>query len=144
MKKLFLVPLVILLVSVFIFSGCAKPTPAPSPAPTPAPTPAGTIKVGVMYPLTGPLAMTGKRMVDAATFAFEQAGLIAGKKIEVIAEDTGEPDPSIAVDKARKLVEFDKVCAIIGPLTPPAKFSVGSYMAQAGVPRSPLTLTCLT
>lgn len=37
MKKLFLIPLMILLISGLVFSGCAKPAPAPAPAPPPQP-----------------------------------------------------------------------------------------------------------
>lgn len=38
MKKLFLIPLMIVLASALIFSGCAKPAPAPTPSPAPSPT----------------------------------------------------------------------------------------------------------
>jgi len=40
MKKIFLIPLVILVVSALVFGGCAQPAPTPAPAPAPAPTPA--------------------------------------------------------------------------------------------------------
>jgi len=40
MKKLILIPLIIVLAVSFIFAGCGKETPAPAPAPAPAPTPA--------------------------------------------------------------------------------------------------------
>jgi len=36
MKRVFLVPLVIVLISGLLFGGCAQPAPAPAPAPTPA------------------------------------------------------------------------------------------------------------
>ncbi|MFC1846203.1 TRAP transporter substrate-binding protein DctP [Chloroflexota bacterium] len=39
MKKLFLIPLIIVLVSGLMLSGCATPAPAPAPAPTPSPSP---------------------------------------------------------------------------------------------------------
>ena len=39
MKKILLVPLIILVVSALIFSGCAAPAPAPEPKPAPAPSP---------------------------------------------------------------------------------------------------------
>ena len=42
MKRLFLLPLAILLVVTLIFGGCAKPAPAPTPTPAPAPAPAPT------------------------------------------------------------------------------------------------------
>lgn len=40
MKKLLLIPFIILFVVGLILGGCAEPTPAPAPAPAPAPTPA--------------------------------------------------------------------------------------------------------
>jgi TRAP transporter TAXI family solute receptor len=40
MKKLYLIPFLIILVVGLIVSGCAQPAPAPGPGPAPAPTPA--------------------------------------------------------------------------------------------------------
>ena len=122
MKKPFLIPLIIIVVCGLIFSGRAKSAPVPP------------IKIGVIYPLTGPLAMTGERMVHAAKFGFEEAGYeVAGKKIEVIVEDSGA-QPDMTVDKARKLVEYDKVSMLIGPLLGPCKMAVAPYMSRMGVP----------
>ncbi len=42
MKKLFLIPLIMILVGALLFGSCAKPAPVPAPAPTPVPTPAPT------------------------------------------------------------------------------------------------------
>lgn len=42
MKRIFLVPLVILLVCAFVFAGCTQPAPAPAPVPAPAPAPTPT------------------------------------------------------------------------------------------------------
>jgi TRAP-type C4-dicarboxylate transport system substrate-binding protein len=42
MKRILLVVMVITLASVWVFAGCAEPTPAPEPSPTPAPTPSPT------------------------------------------------------------------------------------------------------
>ena len=39
MKKLLLIPLVIVLMGSLIFGGCAEPEPEPTPTPTPTPTP---------------------------------------------------------------------------------------------------------
>ena len=123
MKRLYLISLVIVLVGGLIFAGYRVPA---SPLPP--------IKIGVMYPLTGPLAMTGDLLVTGAMFGFEEAGYeVAGRKIEVIVEDSGA-QPAMAVDKARKLVEFDKVCMVIGPLLGGVKLAVGAYMSKMGVP----------
>jgi len=52
--------------------------------------------------LTGPIALTGEKMVRGAKFALEEAGYeVAGRKIEVIVEDSGG-SPAIAVDKAKR------------------------------------------
>lgn len=42
MRKLFLIPLMIVLVSGLVLGGCAKPAPAPAPTPAPSPAPAPT------------------------------------------------------------------------------------------------------
>ena len=124
MKKSFLISLLFLIVCGLVF--------ALSPAYS-----ADVIKIGVLYPQTGPLAMTGERMVDAAKLAFEEAGYqVAGKKIEVIIEDSGG-QPAMAVDKARKLVQRDKVDMIIGPLIGSTVIATASFAAKAGVPHLP-------
>jgi len=67
MKKLFLVPLAILLLVALIFGGCAKPAPAPAPAPVPAPAPApAPVKPIVMkFALSGsPMALTNTMAVE--------------------------------------------------------------------------------
>ena len=138
MKKVFLIVLMIVVVSALIFGGCAKPAPTPAPAPAPAPASAPAtakpIKIGVVYPLTGPVGMTGARMVNAFKFAFERVGYeVAGRKVELIVEDSGGT-PQISIDKARKLVEFDEVSAVIGPLMSPNRLAVAPYLSQAGVP----------
>jgi len=121
MKKSFLISLLF-----FIVCGLAF---ALSPAHS-----ADVIKIGIMYPQTGPLAMTGERMVDAAKFAFEEAGYqVAGKKIEIFVEDSGGK-PAMAVDKARKLVQRDKVDMLIGPLIGSTVLATASVLAKAGVP----------
>lgn len=124
MKKSFLISLLFLIVCGFVF--------ALSPAYS-----ADVIKIGVMYPQTGPLAMTGERMVDAVEFAFEEVGYqVAGKKIEIIVEDSGG-QPAMAVDKARKLIQRDKVNMIIGPLIGSTVIATASFAGKAGIPHLP-------
>jgi branched-chain amino acid transport system substrate-binding protein len=62
------------------------------------------IKVGLLAPLSGPYAMQGIFMKNGTALAFEQAGDIAGRKVEIIVEDT-EMKPDVGVTKWRKLVE---------------------------------------
>ena len=84
-KKFLLITLTIVFVTGLIFSGCVETTPSP------APTSSADIKIGLLYPLTGPAAVIGEFLVSGGEFAFEEVGYeVAGKKIEVIVEDYAE------------------------------------------------------
>ena len=73
---------------------------------------AGTIKIGVLASLTGLLESYGKQTKQGFELGLEYATdgtmEVAGKKIEVVFEDT-ETKPEVAVQKATKLLEDDKV-----------------------------------
>ena len=76
-----------------------------------------TIKIGHQVALTGPSATWGQSEANALKMAVEKinaAGGVLGKKIEVIAYDN-RADRLEAVNVAKRLVEQDKVVAIIGP-----------------------------
>ncbi|WP_369835032.1 substrate-binding domain-containing protein [Brevibacillus sp. NRRL NRS-603] len=76
-----------------------------------------TIKVGVLVSLTGPLESYGKQTARGfelgLDYATEGKREIAGKKIEFVVEDT-ETKPDVAVQKATKLLETDKVDFLVG------------------------------
>jgi branched-chain amino acid transport system substrate-binding protein len=73
------------------------------------------IKIGALLPLTGALLKQGPLSKEGIEMAFEDANYeVAGRKIVLVVEDDAT-DPTTALDKARKLVERDKVAAIIGP-----------------------------
>src|SRR5262245_22528722 len=76
----------------------------------------GPIKIGFLAPLTGPGAAVGKDMTNGFAMYLEEIGnTIAGRKIEVIVEDT-QGQPAIALTKLRKLVESDQVHVLAGLL----------------------------
>lgn len=77
----------------------------------------GTIKIGVLASLTGALESYGKQTqrgfdlgIDYATGGTME---VNGKKIEIVYEDT-ETKPEVAVQKATKLLEDDKVDFLVG------------------------------
>ncbi|SOC19756.1 amino acid/amide ABC transporter substrate-binding protein (HAAT family) [Ureibacillus xyleni] len=80
-------------------------------------TEGGTIKVGVLASLTGALESYGKQTQKGFELGLEYATdgtmEVAGKKIEVIWEDT-ETKPEVAVQKATKLLEDDAVDFLVG------------------------------
>ncbi len=90
---------------------------------------AETLKIGAIYPLTGPAATTGKELADAVKLAQEiinnrhdfnlplakDEGLpnLKGAKIEVIVADhQGKPDVGLA--EAERLITEENVVALIG------------------------------
>lgn len=76
----------------------------------------GPIKIGYIGPLTGEAASYGKDTLNGALLAINEineAGGINGRLIELIAED-GRCTGTDAASAAQKLVNVDKVVAIIG------------------------------
>jgi len=76
------------------------------------------IKIGIITPLTGGSAKYGediKRGYDLAVEEINEKGGISGRKIRLIYEDS-EGKPEKAVTAAQKLIQRDKVIAILGDL----------------------------
>src|SRR5262249_58215758 len=94
----------------------------------------GPIKIGLLVPLTGPLATPGTDMVDGFKLFWEQVGNTAGgRKVEyVIADTTCNPDQ--AMTQARRLVHQEKVQVMIGPLCGHEGPAVAQVSKERGVP----------
>src|SRR5260370_28108245 len=78
-----------------------------------------TVKVGILHSLTGTIAIAEASVVDAEKLAIDEinaSGGVNGRKIEVIVEDGASDWPTFA-EKARKLLDRDKVAAIMGCYT---------------------------
>jgi urea transport system substrate-binding protein len=85
-----------------------------------------TVKLGLLHSLSGTIAIAEASLVDAEKFAVEEinaAGGVLGRKIEVVVEDGASENPVFA-EKARKLLERDKVAAIIGCYTSASRKAV--------------------
>jgi len=92
------------------------------------------IVIGHVTDLTGTSAMEGPFFSAAIELAVEEyGGEIAGREIKVIHEDGGS-NPTLSVDKARKLVEKDKASVIIGPINAGAASPIAGYLKRSGVP----------
>ena len=93
-----------------------------------------TIKIGVLLPLTGPYAMWGKMFQNSMELALDEVGWnIAGKKIVLKIEDEGGEDVSMALEKAKKLVEADRVGLLMGPFYGGSAFSVMPYTSSVPI-----------
>jgi branched-chain amino acid transport system substrate-binding protein len=87
----------------------------------------GTIRLGGLATLEGPFAVPGQDSFRGMEMALEEAKYqVAGKKIELIKESSNA-EPDVAVSKARKLIEQDKVDVLIGPLSGDEGLAVKDY-----------------
>ena len=98
MKKCFI------LASVFIFSLAFALS-----------APAGEIKIGTLLSHTGPLKEFGPNLQNGVVLAAKQMGA-AGFEVDLVHEDS-ETSAIPATNAAKKMVEVDKVVAIIGALS---------------------------
>jgi branched-chain amino acid transport system substrate-binding protein len=75
-----------------------------------------TLKIGLLYTLSGPSAVLGEQSRDGFLMAAEQLGnKIGGMKTQIIVLDD-EQKPDIGVSKAQQLVDRDKVDFVVGPI----------------------------
>jgi len=94
----------------------------------------GRLRIGLLLPLTGPFASTGKQMDSAIKLFVAQNGdTVAGRKLELIVkDDTGNAD--VARRLAQELIVNDKVQAIAGFGLTPLAMTVAPLATQAKVP----------
>ena len=79
---------------------------------------ADALKIGHLTPRTGFLGPLGEYAVQAADLAVEEinaAGGVNGRKIELIKEDS--VNPQTASTKAERMIERDKVLCIVGEIS---------------------------
>src|SRR5713226_5577001 len=94
----------------------------------------GPIKVGFLTQMTGGGAAVGKDMSNGFTMYIEEIGnQIAGRKVEVIIEDT-QGDPAQALTKLRKLVESDKVHVVAGAFLASEGYALAPKIDEYKIP----------
>jgi len=92
------------------------------------------VRVGFLTVKTGPLAAGGKQQEEgAALFLKERNGTVAGRKIELITQDT-TGSPALTKTKTQELVERYKVPVMIGPLATNEALAIDGYVRQMQVP----------
>jgi branched-chain amino acid transport system substrate-binding protein len=93
-----------------------------------------TIKIGVVLPMTGQQASTGKQIDGAIKLWMAQTGgKVAGRKVEVILKDDGSlPDSTRRM--AQELVVNDKVAALAGFGITPSAMATAPIATQSKTP----------
>ncbi len=103
---------------------------------------AAPIKIGSVLRLSAGAedGLPAKRGVELAVAAINKAGGINGQKLEVIFEDEKD-SPTSAVNAVQKLINVDKVVAIIGPMTSGAALAAAPSANEAKIPMITPTAT---
>ena len=93
------------------------------------------LKVGLIVPMSGPFASTGKQ-VDAAVKLFMQqnGNTVAGRQVQIILKDDGGVSPDVTKRLAQELVARDKVQVLAGFGLTPLAFAAAPVATQAKVP----------
>jgi len=93
-----------------------------------------TFKIGLILPMTGPFASTGRQIDGAVKLWMQQNGTtVAGKKVEVILkDDAGTPETTRRL--AQELVVNDKVNVLAGFGLTPLALATVPIAAQAKIP----------
>lgn len=87
---------------------------------------ADEVKIGLLHSLSGTIAIAEAAIVDAEQLAIEEinkAGGVMGRKIVPVVEDGASDWPTYA-EKAKKLLQRDKVAAVMGCYTSASRKAV--------------------
>ena len=92
------------------------------------------VKIGLILPMTGPFASTGRQIEAAAKLYMQQKGdTVAGKKIQLIVkDDTGVAD--VTKRLAQELIVNDKISVMAGFGLTPLALAPAPLATQAKVP----------
>jgi branched-chain amino acid transport system substrate-binding protein len=94
----------------------------------------GPIKIGCLNIYTKAGGVFGQAIYNNLQLYLDQrGGKIAGRDVQLIKEND-EFNPRVALQKARKLVESDKVQIIAGPLGSHIAKALSGYLKQTGTP----------
>ncbi len=93
-----------------------------------------TTKIGMITPLTGPLATNGRQLLAGAQLYIRQHGeVVAGKRIElVVRDDSGGPATSARL--AQELIVRDRVAFIAGATNTAGLIGIAPLVSEARLP----------
>ena len=94
---------------------------------------AETVKLGLLHSLTGTIAIAEAALVEAEKMAIDEinaAGGVMGRLIEPVIEDGASDWPTFA-EKTKKLLQRDKVAAIVGCYTSASRKAVLPVLHQS-------------
>jgi branched-chain amino acid transport system substrate-binding protein len=95
------------------------------------------VKIGFDDTLTGTYAANGKNTLIGAQLAVDQMnakGGILGRPVQLLVEDSTSGDAGTAVQKARKLIERDRVSFMLGNVNSALSLAMAQVTSEKGIP----------
>jgi branched-chain amino acid transport system substrate-binding protein len=132
-KVLSLILMVLLVAASLLMISCSSSQSTPSSTTNASTTVSNdAIKIGFNEGFTGFMAMDATTTEHGILTALAEANnSVLGRPVKYIKVDNGS-DAVAAVDKARQLVESDKIDVMFGPIFSPAAQAVTDYLAKSG------------
>jgi branched-chain amino acid transport system substrate-binding protein len=97
---------------------------------------ADSVRIGLDNPLTGTYAAPGKNELAGCQMALDEInakGGILGRPVELVVEDSTSGDAGVAVQKARKLIDGDKVDFLLGNVNSALALAMAQVSNEKGV-----------
>lgn len=95
---------------------------------------ADPIKIGVVHPFSGPLAVVGIDATNGFTLYFDQVGnKVAGRDIVLLKEDDAA-NPAQGMERTRRLVEREQVNILSGITNSAVAYAIRDYIDQKQMP----------
>jgi branched-chain amino acid transport system substrate-binding protein len=97
---------------------------------------ADAVRIGLDNPLTGTYAGPGKNELVGCQMALDEInakGGILGRPVELVVEDSTSGDAGVAVQKARKLIDGDKVDFLLGNVNSALSLAMAQVSNEKGV-----------
>jgi branched-chain amino acid transport system substrate-binding protein len=132
--KRFKSSLVLLVVLMVFLSACSSGAISSTSSSNESSNNSETIKIGALLPTTGVYASLGQNLLNGMELYFEENNWeIAGKKIEVIHEDS-EADPQVSLRKLRKLTDQDNIDILTGPVSTAVAYALRDEVDKKKLP----------
>jgi len=122
-KKKIIFGIILVLVASLILSGCGGQKTSSE----------DVIKIGVFEPMTGDSASGGQMTYEGIELANSLYPEVLGKKVELVLVDN-KTDKTEAANAVNRLIDKDKVCAIIGSYGSSLSMAAGPIVKEKGVP----------
>jgi branched-chain amino acid transport system substrate-binding protein len=92
------------------------------------------LKIGVILPSSGVYAELGDQIAKGMRMYFDEVHNTAGGREIVIINQDESSDPSVAVSKATRLIESDKVDLLAGIVATPSAYAIRDLVTNAQMP----------